>query len=80
MLKLEEEWKHIVKKAWSFRLLALAGVLSGIEIILPMFETSFPRGVFAAISFAVTCSALVARVVAQPKMDEAISDKKEQNG
>ena len=76
MLKLEEEWRHIVKKAWSFRLLLAAGILSGIEIILPMFETSFPRGVFAAISFVVTCSALVARVVAQPKMDDELAEKR----
>ncbi len=78
MLKLEEEWKHIVQKAWSFRLLLAAGVLSGVEIILPMFETSFPRGVFAGISFAVTCSALVARVVAQPKMEESLAEKKKE--
>lgn len=67
-MHLIEEWRLIVRKAWSFKLLALAGVLSGIEVILPYFSEAIPRGVFTGLSFFVTCAALVARIVAQPKM------------
>lgn len=45
--------------------MVLAGVLSGVEIILPMFSDSIPRGTFAALSAAATASAFVARLLAQ---------------
>ena len=67
-MKLIEEWRVIIRKAWSFRLLALAGVLSGVEVILPYFDDAIPRGIFTGLSFLVTCASLVARIVAQPKM------------
>ena len=67
-MRLVPDWKRIVRKAWSIRLAVLAAVLSGLEVILPMYSASLPRGTFVALSFACTCAALVARVVAQPKM------------
>lgn len=67
-MKLIDEWRVIIRKAWSFRLLALAGVLSGVEVILPYFGDAIPRGIFTGLSFLVTCAALIARIVAQPKM------------
>ena len=67
-MTLLHDWKRIAAKAYSFRLMALAAVLSGVEVILPLFVDSFPRFWFAGLSFAVTCGAMWARVVAQPKM------------
>lgn len=61
-------WRKIVKKAWSFRLIAVAGILSGCELIIPMFSGLLPRGAFAAISFCATAGALIARLVAQKDM------------
>lgn len=68
-MNLLPEWRWLVRKAWSVRLMALAAVLSGVEVALPFFVDAFPRGVFAAISAIVVASAFVARIVAQPKMD-----------
>lgn len=64
-LQLYENWREILKKAWSLRFMALAALLSGIEVALPFFESSFPRGVFAALSAAAVAGAFVARLVAQ---------------
>ena len=64
-MKLSADWKKIVKKAWSVRLLVIAGLLSGVEIILPLLVDSFPKGVFAALSFVFTAAAFIARIVAQ---------------
>ena len=64
-MSLVENWRDVLTKAWSVRLIALAAILSGIEAVLPMFETSFPKGVFAAASGFVTAGALLARVIAQ---------------
>ena len=67
-MKLLTDWRCIVRRAWSFRLMALACLLSGIEVALPMFATSFPRGPFAVLSLITTGAALAARLVAQKEM------------
>lgn len=67
-MHLSGNWKQIVKKAWSFRLIALAGILSGCELIVPMFSGTMPRGAFAALSFFFTAAALIARLVVQKDM------------
>lgn len=64
-MQLSRNWKQIVKKAWSFRLFALAGVLTTCEMILPLYVQSLPRSLFAALSLIVITAALIARVVAQ---------------
>lgn len=67
-MNLSTHWKKIAKRAWSFRLIAVAGVLSGCELVLPMFSWAMPRGLFAALSFFSTAAALIARLVAQKDM------------
>lgn len=64
-MRLSNQWKTIVRRAWSIRLLILAALLSGIEVALPFFAGNFPRGPFAALSFFAVASAFVARLVAQ---------------
>lgn len=61
-------WRRILKKAWSVRLMLLAGLLSGCEAVLPLFVDALPRGVFAGLTLAVIPLAMVARVVAQKGM------------
>jgi len=62
------DWRLILKKAWSIRLIALAAVLSGAEVVLPMFGDMFSRGIFAGLIFAVVIGAMIARVCAQKDM------------
>ncbi len=66
-MRLHAQWKKILKKAWSIRLMLLAGVLTGIEVILPLFVDRVPTVPFAVATFTLTMAALVARLVAQPK-------------
>lgn len=66
-MTLKEDWKAIVKEAWSIRLGALAALLSGAEVIVPLFADAMPRGWFALLSFVSVFAAMIARVVAQPK-------------
>ena len=65
LLHLAPDWRDILRRAWSARLILLAGVLTGIEVVLPLFWSDLPRGLFAGLSGVVTAGALVARVVAQ---------------
>lgn len=45
--------------------MVLAGVLSGIEVVLPFFSDEIPRDLFAVLSFMAVSAAFVARLVAQ---------------
>ena len=60
-----DNWKDILKTAWSIRFIILAGLLSGAEVILPFFADSIPRGVFAALTLLAVSGAFISRLVVQ---------------
>ncbi len=64
-MKLIANWREILRYAWSIRLMILAGILSGVEVILPLFADCCPRGLFAVLSLLTIAGAFVARIVAQ---------------
>ncbi len=64
-LKFYDNWKEIIRKAWSIRLMLLAGILSGCEVILPLFTDVIPRNAFALLSMLAVTGAFCARLVAQ---------------
>ncbi len=72
-MELIYNWKTVVAKAWSFKFIILAAVLSGFEVALPIMREAIeplgliPPGAFAALSFVATAAAGIARIVAQPK-------------
>lgn len=68
-MNLIPDWKRIIRRAWSVRLVMLSGVLAGAEVVLPLFVDAMPRNVFALLSMAAAVGGTVARVVAQPKME-----------
>ena len=65
IFQIDDNWRIILKKAWSIRLMLLAALLSGIEVALPFFTDRFPQGVAGVLSLFVTMAALIARVVVQ---------------
>lgn len=65
-MRMVENWRLLLRRAWSVRLMLLAAALSGAEVAFPLaFADILPVGVFAVLSFLVTAGAMVARVVAQ---------------
>jgi hypothetical protein len=64
-MTLIDDWCAVLKKAWSIRLMVLAAILSGAEIVLPLFSESIPQHLFAGLSFVTVAAAFVARLVAQ---------------
>lgn len=64
-MRLIADWKAVLRKAWSVRLIVLAGLLSAAEIVLPMFADAIPRGAFAVLTVLTVAGAFVARIVAQ---------------
>lgn len=69
-MELLPDWKRIARRAWSIRLSIIAALLSGAEVVLPLFIDVLPRNLFASLSFAAVVGAAVARVVAQPRMHQ----------
>lgn len=69
-MNLVHDWKRLVKRTWSIRLAILSALLSGLEMVLPLFGDVIPRNLFAALSFVTAIAAGIARVVAQPRMYE----------
>ena len=69
-MKLEKNWTAILRKAWSVRFIALAGLLSAAEVILPLYVDAMPRGTFAALSVLAVSGAFYARIVAQKDLEQ----------
>lgn len=69
-MKLIDNWRDVLRKAWSLRLMFLAAILSGVEVVLPFFSEAIPRGLFAVLSFLTVAGAFVARLVAQKGLSE----------
>lgn len=65
--RIVKDWHWIVTKSWSIRWLALAAVLSGLEVAFTYFTDNppLPRGVFALLSSITTIAAFAARFYAQ---------------
>lgn len=78
-MQLIENWRVVLRKAWSSRLILLAAGLSGVEVVLPFLQSALPVGLFALASFLVTAAALVARLVAQPQLHDHESDDQKPN-
>lgn len=66
-MKLLPNWKEILLRAWSARLIVLAVLLSAAEAALPFVPqlTMIPAGLFALLTVLVAAGALAARIVVQ---------------
>ncbi len=65
-------WRTVLRRAWSVRLMLLAGLLSGLEVALPLFGERLPvaPGVLAALSGLVVAAAFIARLIVQKGISE----------
>jgi GH24 family phage-related lysozyme (muramidase) len=64
-MRLLPDWRAVLTRAWSIRLILLAAVLSGLEVALPLLPWAVHPGVFAALAGAVSATALLARLLVQ---------------
>lgn len=70
--RLLPDWRRLIRRAWSLRLILLAGLLTGCEAVLSAMGTEWlPVPVWArmAILFGVLGAAFVARLLAQKDDD-----------
>lgn len=71
-MRLREDWKHILKYAWSIRFNLLATLLGLFEIILPIIDEIIyiPRGIFLVMAVVANILANVARVISQKEFKD----------
>lgn len=68
-MKLIPEWRRVMRKAWSVRLMALAGVLTGCEAVIQTIGPDaipVPAWARPLVVLGVIGGAFVARIMAQP--------------
>lgn len=70
-MKLRDDWRYIVRHAWSVRFIALAFVLSGAEIVFSVFQelVTDHLWMFSLASALTTGAAFIVRLVAQKEFD-----------
>jgi hypothetical protein len=61
----KDDWRDVVKKAWSVKFMVLAFVLTMVEVMLPFFDHDIPPRMFALLSGLAVAGAFVARLMAQ---------------
>lgn len=65
-VQLYDNWRDIVKRAWSVRFMALAFIFSVLEVMLPFFQHDFAEPkTFAVLSGLSVGAAFISRLVAQ---------------
>ncbi|WP_103223657.1 DUF7940 domain-containing protein [Roseibium marinum] len=69
-MKLTADWRRVLKRAWSVRLMVFAALLSGAETALPFLGNSIEPGRLAGLSALATAGAFVARILAQKDMED----------
>lgn len=72
-MSLIENWQSVLTKAWSVRLIIVAGLLSGAEIAVQLGGNwlELPPGLFSTLAGLVSAAALVARLMAQQNVGTA---------
>lgn len=68
-----DNWWQVLKRAWSIRWIALAGLFSGLEVALPLIDgyLDIPRGLLAGLSGFATFAAFISRILVQKGTTDA---------
>lgn len=66
-MRLVQDWKRVLQRAWSVRLMLIAAILSGLEVAMPYLDgyVDIPPRLFALLSGITVAAAFIARIVAQ---------------
>ena len=71
-MRLIDDWRFVLRRAWSIKLILLSTGLSGLEVAIQVaiaweIPVPVPAGVFAALAGFVTVAAGLARFIAQSR-------------
>jgi len=68
--ELVEDWKSVLKKAWSIKLAAIAGFFATAEAVLPLFTDVVPPKTMALMAALAAAGSAITRIFYQPKMHD----------
>ncbi|MGR9056092.1 DUF7940 domain-containing protein [Rhizobium leguminosarum] len=70
---LVHNWREVLKRAWSVRLMITAALFSGLEVSLPLLDgyVDIPPRLFAVLSGLTVSAAFIARLMAQKGVSDA---------
>jgi hypothetical protein len=72
-IELVEDWRAVLKRAWSMKFSIAAAVLGGLEVGVQLVKPAgIPNGVFAGIASCVSLFAGVARLIAQKELSGGV--------
>lgn len=70
-MKLVEDWRSILKKAWSVKFNIAATLFGAAEVVVALVQpASIPNGVFAGIAACISILSNVSRVMAQKELSD----------
>ena len=64
-MTLHDNWRTLVRKAWSVKFMVLAFAFTMAEVMLPFFSDAVPPRTFALLSGLAVAGAFVSRLIAQ---------------
>lgn len=67
-MKLVRDWRRVLRRAWSVRLLVLATAANGLAAVWFVFSDDIPEWLFVVGGILLPIAALVARLIDQPSM------------
>ena len=67
-MTLHDNWRTLLRKAWSVKFMVLAFLLTMAEVMLPFFSDAVPPRTFALLSGLAVAGAFVSRLIAQKDM------------
>lgn len=75
-------WWEVLTRAWSVRFIALASIMTGLEVGFPYFagHLPIPDGLFGALAGLFSAAGLVARILAQNGITPPEEPEQEQEG
>lgn len=70
-MQLIDDWRRVLRKAWSVKLILLAAFFDGLSAVWFVFADGVPHFLFAALGLFFSLAAAVARIIQQPSMRDA---------
>ena len=67
-MRLVSDWRLILRKAWSVRLMLLATALNSLAAVWFVLSDNVPEWLFLVSGICIPMAALVARLIDQPRM------------
>lgn len=76
-----DDWRCVLRRAWSIRFSLLAAAFTAAEVVVPLFGDVLldvmPRGAFVLLAFAASIGATVARIVAHRRTRRVVLVQKD---